>query len=101
WKNPQKTIGSFNDIEDDHLEKKTTELCENELEDDPPIKGTRLLSDIYQRCNYAVCELACCEEALKDPKWKNAMEGEMSMIQKNKTWELVDKPGDRNIIGVK
>ncbi|CAJ2636761.1 unnamed protein product [Trifolium pratense] len=101
WKNPKKTIGSFNDIEDDYLEKQTTELCENELEDDPPIRGTRLLSDIYQRCNVAVCEPACCEEALKDPKWKNAMEEEMSMIQKNKTWELVDKPEDRNIIGVK
>jgi hypothetical protein len=101
WKNPQKTIGSLNDIEDDHLEKHTTELCENELEDDPPIRGTRLLSDIYQRCNVAVCEPACCEEALKDPKWKNAMEEEMSMIQKNKTWELVDKPEDRHIIGVK
>jgi hypothetical protein len=101
WKNPQKTIGSLNDIEDDHLEKHTTGLCENELEDDPPIRGTRLLSDIYQRCNIAVCEPACCEEALKDPKWKNAMKEEMSMIQKNKTWELVDKPEDRHIIGVK
>jgi transposase InsO family protein len=101
WKNPQKTIGSLNDIEDDHLEKHTTELCENELEDDPPIRGTRLLSDIYQRCNVAVCEPACCEEALKDPKWKNVMEEEMSMIQKNKTWELVDKPEDSHIIGVK
>jgi transposase InsO family protein len=101
WKNPQRTIGSVNDIEDDHLRKETTELCENELEDDPPIRGTRLVSDIYQRCNVAVCEPACCEEALKDPKWKKAMEEEMSMIQKNQTWELVDKPGDRKIIGVK
>ncbi|RDY09032.1 Copia protein, partial [Mucuna pruriens] len=30
---------------------------------------------------------------------ENAME--MSMIQKNKTWELVDKPEDRKVIGVK
>lgn len=36
WKNPQRTIGSFNNIGNDHLEKQTTELCENELEDDPP-----------------------------------------------------------------
>lgn len=76
-------------------------MCENELEDDPPIRVTRLLSDIYQRCNVAICEPACCEEELKDQKWKNAMEEEMSMIKKNKTWELVDKPEDRKIIGVK
>ena len=37
----------------------------------------------------------------KDPKWKKAMEDEMSMIQKNKTWELVVKPKDRKVIGVK
>jgi len=101
WKNPQRTIGSFNNIESDHLGKQTTELCENELEDDPPIRGTRLLSDIYQRCNVAICEPPCCEEALKDRKWKNAMEEEMLMIQKNKTWELVDRPEDRKMIGVK
>jgi hypothetical protein len=29
------------------------------------------------------------------------MEEELSMIKKNKTWELVDKPNDRKIIGVK
>ena len=41
------------------------------------------------------------EEAFKDPKWKKAMEEEMSKIQKNKTWELVDRPEGRKIIGVK
>jgi len=59
------------------------------------------LSNIYQRCNVAICEPASCEEALRLPKWKNAMEEEMSMIQKNKTWELVDKPENRKVIGVK
>jgi hypothetical protein len=29
------------------------------------------------------------------------MEEELSMIKKNKTWELVDRPKDRKIIGVK
>jgi len=48
WKNPQRTSGSLNNIENDHLEKQTTVLCENELEDDPPIRGTRVLSGIYQ-----------------------------------------------------
>lgn len=29
------------------------------------------------------------------------METEIKMIKKNKTWELVDKPKDRKVIGVK
>ena len=29
------------------------------------------------------------------------MEEELSMIQKNKTWELVDKPKDKKVIGMK
>ena len=34
-----------------------------------------------------ICKPVGHEEALKDPKWKKAMEEEMSMIQKNKTWD--------------
>ena len=63
---------------------------QNELEDDLPIRGKRLLSDIYQRCNVAIYEPASCEETLKDPKWKIAMEEEMPMIHKNKTEIFVD-----------
>ncbi|RDX74884.1 hypothetical protein CR513_45321, partial [Mucuna pruriens] len=39
--------------------------------DEPPIRSKRLLSDIYQRCNVAICEPTSCEEALKHPKWKD------------------------------
>eukprot|EP00253_Pinus_taeda_P026336 PITA_26336 len=38
-------------------------------------------------------------EASKDPHWVKAMEEEMSQIEKNKTWELVPHPKDKNIIG--
>ncbi|KAA8550464.1 hypothetical protein F0562_002148 [Nyssa sinensis] len=38
----------------------------NDLVDDSPVRGTRLLSDIYQRCNIAVCEPARYEDAKKD-----------------------------------
>ncbi|XP_024441578.1 uncharacterized protein LOC112324164 [Populus trichocarpa] len=74
---------------------------QNEQEDEPPIRGTKLLSDIYQRCNVAIYEPAGYEEALKDFKWKKTMEEEMSMIQKNKTWDLVDRPEGRKVIGEK
>ncbi|XP_016679117.1 uncharacterized protein [Gossypium hirsutum] len=35
------------------------------LADDAPVRGTRLLSDIYQRCNMAICEPAGYHDAKK------------------------------------
>jgi len=32
------------------------------------------------------------QEALKDPKWKEAMNEEMRSLQKNSTWEVVELP---------
>lgn len=40
-------------------------------------------------------------EASKHKEWQDAMENEMKMIEKNETWELVDRPRDRKVIGVK
>ena len=74
---------------------------ENEDVDEEPIRGTRSLSDIYQRCNVAVMEPEGYEEATADQKWRNAMKEELIMIEKNKTWELVDKPNHKKAIGVK
>ena len=76
---------------------------ESELEDDnesPPRKWRRL-SDIYQTCNFVVGEPETFEEAVKHDVWQQVMEEEMHMIEKNKTWELVDKPEGREIIGLK
>jgi len=47
----------------------------------------------------ATCEPIGHEEALKDTKWKQAME-DILIIQENETWETVDKPEDREVIGV-
>ena len=69
--------------------------------DDTPIRGTKLLSDVYQRCNIAVCEPANFEEAKMDQNWITAMKEELFMIERNKTWELVDRPQNRKVIGVK
>jgi transposase InsO family protein len=74
---------------------------EDESFDDPPVRGFRPLSDVYQRCNVAMLEPADYVDAEKDPKWKAAMKEELYMIEKNKTWELVDRPQDRKVIGVK
>lgn len=48
---------------------------------DIPIKGTRSLSDIYQRCNVAVFKLAGFTEAAEDKKWRVAMQEELNMIE--------------------
>ena len=48
-----------------------------------------MLSDIYQRCNFADVESKNYEEAIKHDVWKKAIEEEIRMIEKNNTWELV------------
>ncbi|GJU37419.1 putative RNA-directed DNA polymerase [Tanacetum coccineum] len=38
-------------------------------------------------------------EALLDQRWKKAMDEEMDALQRNSTWELVDKPHGYRIVG--
>jgi len=77
---PEKEIEVSND------EPGTTEeeFVEENL-DDHPVRGFRPLTDVYQRCNIAIFELADYEEAATDPKWIAAMEAELKMIEKNGT----------------
>lgn len=69
--------------------------------DHVPVRGTRSLSDIYGRCNVAVCEPASYEEARKNERWIAALKEELFMIEKNKTWILVKRPKNRRVVGVK
>lgn len=39
------------------------------------------------------------QEALKDPKWREAMNEEMKALQKNSTWEVVDLPEGKIPVG--
>lgn len=41
------------------------------------------------------------EEAIRDENWLQAMDEEIEAIEKNDTWDLVDLPKDKNLIGVK
>ncbi|RVW84529.1 Retrovirus-related Pol polyprotein from transposon TNT 1-94 [Vitis vinifera] len=65
-----------------------------------PIK-MRSLSDVYERCNLCIFEPQSFEEAIKDEDWRKAMEKEIDVIEKNETWQLIEKPKDKEIIGVK
>nr|KYP72431.1 hypothetical protein KK1_005020 [Cajanus cajan] len=69
--------------------------------DDISVRGTRLFSNIYERCNISVCEPVDYEEAKKSPNWMVAMKEELSMIEKNQTWILMEKPQGKKVIGFK
>ena len=77
------------------------ENWEADMIDDKPVRGTRSLEDIYQRCNVVVCEPSNYEKAKLSQEWKAAMQEEFNMIEKNQTWKLVQRPQDRKVIGVK
>ncbi|KAG8485650.1 hypothetical protein CXB51_018843 [Gossypium anomalum] len=69
--------------------------------DDELVRGTRTLADVYERAHVAQEEPCCFEEAEAHQGWKQAMDDEIAMIEKNKTWELVPRPTNRKVIGVK
>jgi len=62
------------------------------------VRGTRFLSDIYQRCNMVVLESADHQEALNHLKCKKDKEEDLYMIEKDNI--LVDIPPDRKVIVV-
>ncbi|KAI5322463.1 hypothetical protein L3X38_031535 [Prunus dulcis] len=59
------------------------------------------IAKIYEKCNMCIIEPESFEEVAKDDSWKKAMEDQILMINKNNTWELVNRPYDKPIIGVK
>ncbi|CAL9018585.1 unnamed protein product [Prunus brigantina] len=65
-----------------------------------PVK-LRSLEDIYARCHMTIIEPETYYEAVEDKAWKEAMDAEIETIEKNGTWELVERPTDKPVIGVK
>ena len=39
------------------------------------------------------------QEALKDENWVRAMNEEMKALEKNETWEIVERPKDKKAVG--
>ncbi|KAG6500592.1 hypothetical protein ZIOFF_040440 [Zingiber officinale] len=73
------------DEDEEDKEVNQPELILEEDEDDIPIRGTQSLSDIYERCNAAIEEPSCFEEAYDIPEWEQAMKQELETIEKNGT----------------
>ena len=68
--------------------------------DHTPLKY-KSIAEIYEKCNMCIVKPESFEEAEKDDSWKKAMKDEILMIEKNDTWELVNRPSDKPVIGVK
>ncbi|KAI5336241.1 hypothetical protein L3X38_015508 [Prunus dulcis] len=64
-------------------------------------KKWKSLSDVYAQCKMSIIEPENFEEVVKDEAWGKAMTEEILMIEKNSTWELVDRPSSKPIVGVK
>ena len=65
----------------------------------------RSLSDIYDQdvvqFAFFSSQPTCFDEAAKQKKWVDAMNNEIEAIERNNTWDLVDLPAGKNVIGVK
>lgn len=82
------------------------------LSSSPPRRVTRLQSEIVKPKKFtdgtirysnfsAIGEPQCLQEALNDPKWKQAMQNEYDALLKNQTWHLVEEGKGKNIIDCK
>ena len=103
WDKDEVETGSDLIVKDiNHLEQGDNEVDPNLEEDDEiAFRGTRSISDIYERCNSALLEPANYTQAVVSDHWRVAMKEELRMIEKNNTWELVERPSNKNVIGVK
>ena len=50
---------------------------------------------------FSDCDPTSFEVAVTEPKWRKAMDAEITAIEKNDTWELCDLPKEQKTIGVK
>lgn len=68
-----------------------------------PPRKFKSLQEVYESCSFAlyVQEPTCFEEAINNEAWKNAMMEEMTAIEHNHTWDLVDLPEGKTPIGLK
>ena len=52
-------------------------------------------------CLVSTSELNTIFDALENEDWISAMNEEIEQIERNKTWSLVPRPKDKNVIGTK
>ena len=55
----------------------------------------------HDTCLLSMKEPKIVKDPLEDVDWSKAMEEKIEHIEKNKTWTLVPRPEDKNVIGTK
>ena len=82
---------------------RTSPLIGTSSEFETPPRRVHSLKEIYESSNVAffACEPQNFEEEAKEEVWIKAMNDEIATIEKNNTWELVDQPKDKEVIGLK
>jgi len=75
-------------------------LHRSQREQRPPARFEDYQSNITAYALFAG-EPTKYEEATKEEAWVKAMDEEIQMIEKNQTWELTNKPPEKEIIGLK
>ena len=68
---------------------------------DYEVTGLHESEDVTYFTKFADCDSTIFESAVKEAKWKKAMDAEIESIEKNDTWELTDLPKGHKTIGVK
>jgi hypothetical protein len=68
------------------------------------VQTRRKLIDTSTSANFALLSMIEPQnfvQASQDDHWVKAMNEELDQIEKNKTWDLVPRPNDKNVIGTK
>ncbi|KAL0402256.1 UNVERIFIED_CONTAM: Retrovirus-related Pol polyprotein from transposon TNT 1-94 [Sesamum latifolium] len=80
-----------------------SQRTKDDSDDESPLRKTRPLSEIYESTELLLfaSEPQSFEDASKDECWTKTMNEEMSTIEKNETWELVDLPKGKKTIWLK
>ncbi|XP_058000540.1 uncharacterized protein LOC110654465 [Hevea brasiliensis] len=75
----------------------------NELSDETPPRKFRSLREIYESYAFALfaADPTTYEEVIKMEEWRYAMKEELMAIQRNDTWELMNLPNGKNVVGLK
>jgi FtsZ-interacting cell division protein YlmF len=77
WEEPEEKQESSTEKQ----ESSTWEIINDNI-DYESVRGTRLLSEIYESSNIAICEPAEFEEAMKNNEWIEAIKEKLRMIKK-------------------
>lgn len=85
-------------IQKNHLEEKIINNVDEGIQTQRRMTSTLKRNDV---AHLSMVKPKTFSKATKDPHWVKAMEEEMSQIKKNKTWELVHRPKDKNKIVAK